>query len=237
MKRRRLLSPLEESELVGVPHYTQGEADGLCVYYAMSMMLAALHPAWGSTLHEAPRYSWKGSPVFQALRRHYKTERLFKEKLADWFFDGMSLSEATKILNGFFRERNKSKLTYFTLSHVRSRRATTLRKHSVAHALTVNDVLTAISWHLPVIVAGGGVDSHAVVAIGYSVKGAADRSICFLDPGVVRPEWRACGDVFTEDAEVIMPNETEFRDYRLGRLFTKGRGPKFELWKPAFLDE
>jgi hypothetical protein len=69
VKRQRRDPDLEQVELVGIPHYSQGDADGLCVYYAMSMMLAALHPAWGPTIHDAPRYSRRGSPVLQAVRR------------------------------------------------------------------------------------------------------------------------------------------------------------------------
>ena len=231
----------EQVELVGIPHYAQGEADGLCVYYALSMMLAALHPAWGPTMHEAPRYSWKGSPVFQGLRRFYRSDRLFKQKVAEWFFKGMSTGEATAILNRFFQQHFRSHARYFVRRPVRARRVKRLkysrRKRDIARTWTVQDVLVAINWHLPVIVTGGGLGLHAVLAVGYSARGRGDRHICLLDPAQIRAEWQPCGEVFIGDADIIMPVQDQFREYRPSRVITIGGAPKFEPWKPEYLGE
>ena len=236
MRRKRAESQLEQVELVGIPHYAQGEADGLCVYYAMGMMLAALHPAWGPAMHEPPRHSWKGSPVFQGLRRLYQSERLYKEKVADWFFNGLSIVEATRVLNRFFQQHFRSNATYFIRRPVRARRVKRLkysrRKRAIARTWTAGDVINAISWHLPVIVAGGGLGSHAVLAVGYSVRGRGDRWISFLDPAQIRPEWRACGDVFFDDAEIIMPEDAQFQEYRPPRVITVDGTPEFQRWEP-----
>ena len=241
MRRGRSDSHGEQVELVGIPHYAQGEADGLCVYYAMSMMLAALHPGWGPTMHDTPRYSRKGSPVFQALRHLYRSERLFRQKVADWFFNGMSTVEATAVLNGLFRRHLRSNATYFIRRPVRARRVQRLkysrRKRAIARTWTVRDVIEAVSWHLPVIVTGGGLDSHAVLAVGYSVQGRDDRWIGFLDPAQVRPEWRPCSDVFIDDAIIIMPRHEQFREHRPSRVITLGGTSTFEPWKPEYLDE
>jgi len=99
---KRSNETITELRLLGIPHYSQGEADGLCLYYAMSMMLAALHPEYQSQIHEPPRYKRMGSPVFQALRALVRREREFKNRVADWFFNGLRATEATRVLNRLF---------------------------------------------------------------------------------------------------------------------------------------
>jgi hypothetical protein len=230
---RRRPPELEQVELVGIPHYAQGEADSLCVYYAMSMMLAALYPAWGPTMHDTPRYSWKGSPVFQALRRLYRSERQFKAKISDWFFKGMTPTEATSILNRLFRDYFGSNDTYFDCRRVRTRRVRRLRyarhKRAIERTWTAQDVLAAISWHLPVLITGGGLESHAALATGYSVEGRT-RWLCYLDPATVRPEWWHVGDIFTDGATAIVPRDEQFREHRPSRIITNRGVPRFEPW-------
>ncbi len=241
MKRQRRDSDLEQVELIGIPHYSQGDADGLCVYYAMSMMLAALHPALGPTIHDAPRYSRQGSPVLQAVRRLYRSERLFKDKIADWFFNGMSTAEATRVLNELFQHHFRTDEMYFTRRPVRARRIRRLkhsrRRHLVDRMWTVQEVLVAIARQLPVIVTGGGLGLHAVLAIGYSARGRADRSLCFLDPALVRPDWWPCGTIFTDGAEAIMPNLDLFREYRPARVITEHGTCECQPWEEEYLDE
>lgn len=234
--RRKKNNPITERvELIGIPHYSQGEADGLCVYYAMAMMIAALRPSHVPTIHDAPRYTWKGSPVFQALKRLYRPEREFKEKIADWFFNGMKMREAATILNRVF-ETESGKSPPFEYRQVRCRRARRLKynrqKNQILKKGTVRDVIVALSWHRPVMVAGGGFGRHAVLAVGYNkANGAGEASICFLDPGATRPEWYAPGDIFIGDCEVIIPRAGTFPDYRPMRILTYGRQkPQLETW-------
>ncbi len=234
-KKWRGRSSVEEVELVGVPHYAQGEADSLCVYYAMSMLLAALHPEWRLTMHDKPRYKRGGSPVFQGLRRVYRSKTAFELKVADWVFRGMSMGEATRILNRYFQELKGGKLNYFTRHKVRARRIHKLkysrRRHALGKVWTANDILHSLSWYLPVIISGGGLGAHAVVAFGYSARGSADRLIGYLDPSSLRPEWRPIGEILTGDAEVIAPNGTLFVDYRPGRVKRDAGGTTFDLWE------
>jgi hypothetical protein len=228
MARRRAAPEYERVELIGIPHYSQGEADGLCVYYAMSMMIAALHPSHAPTIHDAPRYTWKGSPVFQVLKRLYRPERKFKQKIADWFFNGMSMREALTVLSSVFQKEPGAEPA-FERFYVQARRARHMKhnpkKRKLLKSGTVQDVICALSWHLPVLVAGGGVGAHAVLAVGYSGKGNADRLLCFLDPGELRPQWRRPADIFYGDCEVIMPREGSFTEYRPTRIWSHGNKP------------
>jgi len=121
------------------------------------------------------------------VRRLYRFERLFRDKIVDWFFNGMSTAEATRVLNELFQHHFRSNPTYFTRRPVRARRIDRLkysrrRRRLVDRMWTVQDVLVAIAWQLPVIVTGGGLGSHAVLAIGYSARGRSDRSRAFSTP-------------------------------------------------------
>lgn len=231
---RRRRPQAEEVELVGVPHYSQGDADSLCVYYATSMLLAALNPAYAASIHEAPRYMRLGSPVFRGLRSLYASDRQYTNKLADWFFRGMTIPEATKILNHIFQSERGSRQVFFRRHRVRARRVGRLKysrkRRSLARIWTANDVLAAISWHLPVLVAGGGVGAHAVVAIGYKTRGNSERLIGYLDPARSRPEWQPCGEVFTGDAEIIVPVGEQFASYRPVQVTKRGATCAFEPW-------
>jgi hypothetical protein len=153
----------------------------------------------------------------------------------------MSTTEATRVLNELFQQHFHSDDTYFTRRPVRARRINRLkysrRQHLIDRIWTVQDVLVAIAWQLPVIVTGGGLSEHAVLAIGYSARGRGDRSLCFLDPALVRSEWLPCGTIFTDGAEAIMPNDKLFREYRPARVITEHGTCECEPWKAEYLDE
>jgi hypothetical protein len=241
MSRDRKESKWEESQLVGVPHYVQGEADGLCVYYAMSMMLAALHPEWRLDMHDTPRGRASGSPVFHGLRFLYQSQREYDAKVSHWFFNGMTMTEAARLLNEYFRKKAGDQKSYFRRYNVRARRIRRMkyaRKRSrLERTWTTNEVITALSWHLPVIVAGGGLGGHAVVAFGYALRGNADREIVYFDPSLLRAEWRPLGDIFIGDAEVIVPSDDLFRQYRPARVSRIGRKRTFEVWTEKIWQE
>ncbi len=204
------------------------------MYYAMSMMLAALFPERSATIHEVPLRAWNGSPVFQALRRLYPSEAQFKRKIADWFFGGMTLPEATRILNRFAQQRDPSSGQHFHRWPVRARRIARLKRSvslvRIAQIRTVNDVIDSLCMHLPVIIAGGGIGSHAVLAMGCQTSGASDRYICIHDPGKVHVEWKPVGELFVADAEVIMPNWGMFQEYRPAKVVTSYDESQFVQW-------
>lgn len=172
-RRKTPREAVVELRLLGIPHYSQGEADGLCLYYAMSMMLAALHPEYQSRIHELPRYKRMGSPVFHALRGIVGKEREFKHKVADWFFNGMRATEATRLLNRLFRDvpRADASGPAFLRRRVRTRRLRKLKyatgKRSLLRAWTVKHVFASLDRHLPVVVSGGWVGRHAALIVGY----------------------------------------------------------------------
>jgi hypothetical protein len=173
-RQRGFSSSFKELRLLGIPHYSQGDADGLCLYYAMSMMLAALKPEYQPTMHELPRYKRMGSPVFHALRKLAKKESEFKHRVAEWFFNGMQTAEATKLLIRLFQEdiRDEVSSKAFVRRHVRFRRARKLDKRSLLRIWTVTDIFAALDDHLPVIVSGGRLlGSHAVLVVGYREGG------------------------------------------------------------------
>jgi hypothetical protein len=213
---KRSNETITELRLLGIPHYSQGEADGLCLYYAMSMMLAALHPEYQSQIHEPPRYKRMGSPVFQALRALVRREREFKNRVADWFFNGLRATEATRVLNRLFGDVTRPGLSgpTFIRRSVRSRRLRRLkyarRKRSLLRAWTVKHVFASLDRHLPVVVSGGWLGSHAALIVGYQHRGGGGRWVCVQDPALVRQEWLDCRDVFVDDAEVIVPRQDTY---------------------------
>ncbi len=222
-------------QLVGVPHYLQGSADGLCVYYAMSMVLVALHPELHPSIHERPRYKRMGSPILQMLRQHEKGEPQFRERVGKWFFDGMSFTEATGLLNDLLREYyERPAETYFMCRRVKFRRMVkrkyNRRRHALERIWTPSEICNVISWHLPVIVSGGSFGNHAIVAIGWERKGRS-RWITYYDPGCEGEQLENSTAIFFDDCEVIIPNQDLFKEHRPPALITRGKCIEYELYE------
>ena len=233
-------STYNEIQLLGVPHYLQGEADGLCVYYAMSMVLVALYPEFHGKIHEAPHYKREGSPVFQILRQRARSDRKFKEEVGVWFFNGMRTTGATRILNKLFREyyTDCRATTYFIHQRVKCRRMRKRKYNRQLRALeriwNVSDICNAISLHLPVIISGGGIENHAVVAVGWGSEGRS-RWITYHDPGLVRASWDYVRKIFYDDCVAIIPNWECFTEHRPPALITRGKHTENEAWNPEEL--
>lgn len=238
-RKKKLTEPITELRLLGIPHYWQGEADGLCLYYAMSMMLAALHPEYQSQIHERPRYKRMGSPVFQALRTLARREREFKHRVADWFFNGLRATEATRLLNRLFEDATRPGLSgaAFFRRPVRARRLRRLkyarRRRSLLRAWTVKQVFASLDRHLPVIVSGGWFGAHAALILGYQRGGRDGRWVCVQDPALVRQEWLDCRDVFVDDAEVIVPQQDSHFQRRPSALVKIGSRARVREWSSA----
>ena len=227
-----------ETILLGVPHYQQGDADNLCVFYAMSMVLVALYPEFHRKILKAPRYRREGSPVFQMLRQRARDDMKFKEQMADWFFKGMTMNAATSILNNLFCEYYKdSKETYFIHHQVKSKRVRKRKHHTQLQGFediwNVGDICTALSLHLPVIISGGGLPNHAVVAIGWE-KESRLRRIIYYDPGYGRESWAYTRDIFYDDCDAIVPNwkNEYFKKHRPPALITHDKLTVYEEWDP-----
>jgi hypothetical protein len=201
----------------------------------MSMMLAALKPEYQPIMHEPPRYKRLGSPVFHALRKIARREREFKSRIAQWFFNGMRSTEATQLLNRLFQRSSRTTGKAFVRRHVRARRARRLKRNrarrSLLRALTVTEVFAALDHHLPVIVSGGSaLGSHAALVVGYREGGYGGRRVCVLDPASVREDWYAVGDVFTDDADAIIPWDDDYFTWRPPALVSRGSRTALEAW-------
>jgi Papain-like cysteine protease AvrRpt2 len=239
VRRKKGQQTITELRLLGIPHYFQGEADGLCLYYGMSMMLAALHPEYQSQIHEPPRYKRLGSPAFQALRTLVSREREFKKRVADWFFDGLRATEATRLLNRLFEHVSPHGFSgaVFVRRDVRARRLRKLkyarRKSSVLRAWTVKQVFESLDRHLPVLVSGGWLGSHAALIVGYQHGGVDGRWVCVQDPALVRQEWLDCRDIFVDDAEIIVPRQDAYFQRRPPALVKQGTKSTVRDWSVA----
>jgi hypothetical protein len=238
--RRRQPPAARQVELIGVPHYMQGHADGLCVYYSMTMMLAALFPEVRPVMHDSPRYKFQGGPIFQAFRSlAEEKDHDFGTRFTRWFFGGMQYSEALDVLNhAGGRLANEKERRLFIKKTVHSRRATKFRYNRQRAALlrrwTVDRVLDVLDNHLPVMIGGtdGDLDHHAVVAVGYRAGGGEVRELLFHDPATGRTESKATSAVFCP-AEVIVPLDDAFQDYRPDLVVTEDGASRVERWRRA----
>lgn len=202
-----------QREILGVPHYTQGGADGLCVYYAMSMLLGAVLPKY--RLIYSLRKSSK-NPVFSALKRLAKDKADFKKKVADWFFYGMHVYHAELLLNKIFREmfdqKPNARRKYWQTKTVRARQDPKTPRARIGSKVSTPSlpsvVQSTIDRHIPVLVAHGGLGAHAALIIGYTArnKGVA-KEFLLCDPSEPRPTWWASGVLFTGNAQAIFPSE------------------------------
>ena len=234
MKSKVVRNSVTRAELIGVPHFSQGHVDSLCAYYAMSMMIAGLFPAQSTTVHGTPELRLRDNPIFQAVRRLYPTEKRYKEKVGDWCLYGLTMADATRIINECAQQLEPSPGRHFLCWAAKARRVKKLRnvrKVSVLAATwNVSEVIRLLDSHLPVIVANGGLGAHAVLAVGYISGGSAGRLIRVLDPMVVHPEWRQASQVFVDDAQIIVPNPGMFLDYRPALAITSGGSSLCKVW-------
>jgi len=206
-----------QREILGVPHYMQGGADGLCMYYAISMMLGVIFPEYRLSFNYSPQRSLI-CPVFVELKRRANGKNDFKKKVADWFLNGMDVYQAELLLNSIFREKFGSvphaRRKYWSMIKVRARRINKLprvNKHPNDPMPSLPTVVQkVIDRHIPVLVVQGGLGPHAAVIIGYRVKvkkkGTA-KAFLLCDPAEPWPVWWPSGALFTGNANIIFPSE------------------------------
>jgi hypothetical protein len=215
------------TEIIGVPHYQQGDADGLCVYYAMSMVLVALYPEYYRTIHIPPRGKKGVSPIFLMLKKIAQDNKIFHESIGKWYFNGMKLSDATRILNEIAsKSYKKVRKDYFLNYPVQCRNIEKRNK-----VWKVSEICNALSWHLPVIIAGGRLQSHAVVAVGWGKEGKK-YWITYQNPARGRVDSELARDIFYDDCEAIVPNQNYFLKHRPPVVITRDDESKYEAWDP-----
>lgn len=217
-----------ETMLLGVPHYQQGNADGLCVYYAISMVIVALFPEYYKTIHNPPRYKKIGSPIFLMLKEYAQDGNKFNEEMGRWFLNGMHMTDAAKLLNDLARKyyKNDKNKDYFLHHKVLCR-----RNRKQKDIWNVIDIRNALCWHLPVIIAGGGIQSHAVVAVGW---GAVGKKVWieYQDPACVKMGSAYASDIFYNDCEAIIPNPKHFMKHRPPVISIRDKDSYYEAWDP-----
>jgi len=205
-----------QREILGVPHYMQGGADGLCLYYAISMLLGAILPEYRLSFNYSPRKSSR-DPVFSEMKRRANGQADFKKQVADWFFNGMYVHQAELLLNNIFREKfgpkPNARRKYWQIEKVRARRAHKLpqgrKRSNVSTSALPSVVQRTIDRHIPVLVVHGGLGAHAAIIIGYrtALKKGTAKEFLLCDPAEPRPMWWPSGMLFTENAHAIFPLE------------------------------
>jgi hypothetical protein len=194
----------------------QGGADGLCVYYAMSMLLGAILPEYRRPFDDPIQKSSK-CPVFSELKHRANGKVDFKKQVADWFFNGMHVHHAELLLNSIFRDKfgpkHNSTRKYWQTEKIRARRAHKSPKAAirskVSKTVLPSVIQDAIDRHIPVLIAFGGLGPHAAIVIGYKTahdKGKA-KDFLLCDPGEPRPTWYSSGALFTGNAQAILPSK------------------------------
>lgn len=152
----------------------------------------------------------------------------FNEEVGRWFFNGMKMTDAAKLLNDLSRKYYKDdKNTDYFLHH----RVMCRNNRKQKGVWNVIDIRNALSWHLPVIIAGGGIQNHAVVAIGWGAKGRAVW-IEYQDPGLVQMRSEYARDIFYDDCEAIIPNPEHFMKHRPPVIIIRDKDSYYEAWNP-----
>jgi len=144
-------------ELRGIPHYTQGDHDGLCTYYAATMMMEALWPESFSgrfgkgQIRKGPGGVECKDPLFGQLGRGSDLKKEFYR----WFFEGKSVEDAGGFLNKVAeQEETETRFTYREM------------KESPGGFKAIKD---SIDRGLPVVLGWDTQDlgNHAVLVSGY----------------------------------------------------------------------
>lgn len=211
--------------LIGVPHFHQGDADQLCYFYSMSMLLGALRPELLPDLLDRPLRRRKGSPILHALKQLSKDEGGLGIDLEGWFYRGVSHAQALKVLNTAVEHVDSTGERAFGKRRVFARRP----KGTSSRVATVGFVLKLLDKQLPFVVCGGGLENHSAVAVGYS-REPSGRWLQLLDPTAVGPRWEHATDLFDGGASVILPRATYFEDHRPHKVVIDSGEARLEKW-------
>ena len=167
---------IQQVELLNIPHYQQGDFDGLCSYYAGAMMLASLYPRFSvefGELHaKRGRRNKAVDPIIQHFSGEYRDEKPGKDDryvLARWFYDGVYIKEVGDTLNRIMKhDSNTTRFRY---------------KERKVNKGTFGVISRSIDKGLPVLIGWETNDygNHAVLVKGYWY--GDDDWLLLNDPG------------------------------------------------------
>ena len=187
----------QQVELLNVPHYRQGQFDGLCLYYAGAMMLASLYPRYSWNFGELVRKPGMRNKAHDPIFRHYAGE--YREEkpgsddryvLARWFFEGAHVTELSNTLNNCIKQSGET-----TRFHAREKKTNKATFFAIAESIDVG---------LPVLLGWNTKDygNHAVLVIGY--WHGKDDWLLFNDPsGDTQISWQVLGRAAKGKLEVL----------------------------------
>lgn len=143
-------------KLLNVPHFRQGDFDGLCTYYTGAMMLATLHPKYavefGKPRGERTTKRMSNDPIF----RNYSKED-HRLVLARWFYRGEWIDKMVEVLNAVMHESSEIRSEFICVGGNKSSDS------------TLHRIIAKVNDGLPVMLGWDAEDygCHAVLVTGY----------------------------------------------------------------------
>lgn len=221
--------------LEGVPYFFQGSADGLCTYYSMSMLLAAVVP---QVRTEVSSIAEEGSsdPVLRALKR--KRGSRLSSALGRMVAEGLHVKpcrgalSACGLLNQVCaQELGANSGPYFEHWEFNGKRR--YEKRLSLKALAAK----TIERGLPALIGGRGngvLRWHTVVLIGYYSDGR-ENGLIVQDPGNPVERWReeSVEALCEAPLDVVCPGaQWPFPGPPLDKVVSEGGECFIERWKP-----
>lgn len=156
-------------ELLNVPHYSQGDFDGLCVYYSGAMMLSTLIPEISALFGTAGERATKFMSRDPLIATQNTSDQ--RKKLASWFYHGETVSSLKTTMNKIVPSYEISRRTKFKHEKLQRRES------------TFNKITESINNGLPVVLGFDTRDygSHAVLVRGYWT--GKEKWLITNDPG------------------------------------------------------
>lgn len=200
--------------LVGVPHYRQGEGDGLCTLYSMTMVLTAMFPSVRHRLMNDTD-GLGGSPLATRLERK-------QPGFLGVFKSGQSMAACKKQMESIASHALAKPGPHFLKATIR------YGKRNWGKLRDIGSFEAAVRQGYPVLFAGSGpLSTHAAVAVAFD---RSEKSIGLLDPDdESRIRWHRYEDVCTP-AEIIVPRRWPFDAPPLDKLEWDEDEPWISRW-------
>ena len=208
--------------LQNIPYYTQGDHDGLCVYYSAAMLLVTLFPELHVEFGEGTRRRKVGfvttDPLIAGLAAQRKESP--EKTLADWHWRGHSLREILRVLNRIAVERS---------GHKEYRKLFQYFGRGTQWDANENRIRASIEVGLPVTLAWKTRDlgSHCVLVYGFTTGAKGGTWLHTRDPGGGKDVfWETLEKVSDGSPELIIPDGLVWQDMRPDALsyYTKPAG-------------
>ena len=189
---------LEQVELLNVPHYRQGDFDGLCAYYSGAMMLASLYPRFSMQFGELLAKRRPSKRALDPMIRHYEGEyrkagpgKDDRYILARTFYEGQYVQDVRETLNNVMKHEDES-----TRFEFRDRKVDDQTFYAIAKS---------IDRGLPALIGWETADygNHAVLVKGYCH--GDDDWLLLNDPGgTTRMSWQVLRSAAKAELEVVL---------------------------------